>query len=219
MYVFQKNGDDSELQSCLDLAIENEDKSSEDLARQGLYFSSDDVFRSSCIEYLGTLNLITEKDIVKGLEDESETVRTEAISIAEYYESSFIDKKLSEICFNEKDEFTLAQIMFALGVKGVNCNYNVLQSKWASSELAQCSFKFVDAMLFPTRRATESFFHYLKSQNQFVRSFVVNYSDCFAHRPDALTVQRLLSQHFEEEEVQSIRELIEIRILEFDKEK
>jgi hypothetical protein len=219
MYVFQKNGDDSELQSLIDLAIENEDRGSENLAREALYFSSDEVFRSSCVQYLGTLNLITEKDIVKGLEDESEIVRTEAISIAEYYESNSVDRKLSEICFKEKDEFTFAQIMFALGVKEVKCDFNVLKRKWASSELAQCSFRFVDAMLCPTPRATESFFHYLRSQNQIVRGFVVNYSDCFAHTPDVLTVQGLLSKHYEVENVQSIRELIENRMLEFSKKK
>ena len=49
MYVFQKNGDDSELQSLIDLAIENEDRGSENLAREALYFSSDEVFRSSCV--------------------------------------------------------------------------------------------------------------------------------------------------------------------------
>lgn len=211
MNTFNKSGDDSQLQSQLDIAIETNDKSKKGLARQGLYFSCDDVFRSSCIQYLDALGLITEADIARGLEDESDVVRIEAISVAESYVSEAIEQKLSEACFIEKDEFALSQIIFALGVKGVTNDFKPIKKSWSSSELVQCSFKFFDAMLYPSENSTKSFFQFLKSESHIVRGFVVNYSDCFVQHSDLSMVYDLLSQQYEIEDIEYIRELIEIR--------
>lgn len=213
-YSFSLEGDDHELTRILYESIKGSDKSSSELAKFGLRKSKDESFRSVCVEYLVSLDLLNEQDLLVALNDEDETVRMDAITASEDIDSIEIRKKLVSLAQVESDDFVVAWIIATLGLKDhdLSSSLSEIKSRWASSEIVQCAISFYGAFTQGDKSEIISFFQFLKSGDHLVRGMVANLSDCFVESGLSKKIESLLTDQFSKEDWVSIKEVLESKI-------
>ena len=217
-YSFSLDGDDHELTKKLYMSMKNSDSSFSDLAKFGLRSSKDEAFRGVCIEYLVSLGLLNEQDLMIALDDEDEIVRMEAVTASEDLDSVDIRKKLVSLAQSETDDFAVAWIIATLGMKehDISNSLSEIKFRWASSEIIQCSVSFYNAFTKGNESETIRFFQFLRSSDHLVRGMVANLSDCFVESGLSKKIESLITNQISKEDWVSIKEVLESKIKRFN---
>ncbi|RYY02180.1 MAG: HEAT repeat domain-containing protein [Gammaproteobacteria bacterium] len=143
--------------------------------------SSDEVLRSICLDYLESLNRLTEETLILALKDSHDLVRTKAINLVASVESERIVHQLKLMLPDEEDEFVAAWAYIELSIRdrvpsGIE---KVFRKKWLSSELVRAGIAFRNALFQRKENEIRGFLNFIKSQDYLVRGLVIDLSVFF----------------------------------------
>lgn len=179
------------------------------LAKYGLRNSDDGIYRSTCIEYLGTLGKLDSSDLVTALSDEDESVLLAAIEASEEFNSIDVEHALARLAMNSNSDFLTSWSVATLAIKKSDCkplSVRKISEKWASSEIVQTSTSFYFSFVNNNERMFFKFLNFLKSNDHLVRGMVINLSYFFVSSIWSRELEEHLILHEPNEDWTSIKE-------------